>query len=195
MEQAVAWIHAALEHHGLWATGPIMQPHEFPWSTVLRVPTAAGDIYFKAPAPNLRHEAALTRALTQYEPDCVLPLLAVDAERGWMLMPDGGTRLREVVRPSRDAAAWLPVLPRYAELQMAMAEHVDELLALGVPDRRLATLPGQYARLLEDHEVLRIDRQPGLSTAQYRRLQELAPRIEELCAELAIPATAHAPHG
>ena len=185
MEQAVAWIHAALEHQGLRATGPIVQPHEFPWSTVLRVPTAAGDMYFKAPAPNLRYEAALTRALTQYKPDRVLPLLAVDAERGWMLMPDGGTRLREVVRASRDTAAWLAVLPRYAELQMSLAEHVDELLGFGVPDRRLATLPEQYARLLEDHEVMRIDREPGLSAAQYRRLRELAPRIEELCAELA----------
>ena len=184
-ERAVAWIQAALEREGLRATGPIAQPHIVPWSTVLRVPTTVGDLYFKAVAPHLRHEVALTEALTRLAPDCVLPLLAVDAERGWMLMPDGGTRLREVVRAGRDVASWLSVLPIYAALQIALAGHVDEMLGLGVPDRRLPTLPGQYARLLEDREVLRIDRQPGLSESQYRRLRDLAPRIEELCAELA----------
>jgi hypothetical protein len=45
--------------------------------------------------------------------------------------------LRDAIRPTRDIRPWLPVLPRYAELQIEMAEHVPELLALGVPDRRL----------------------------------------------------------
>ena len=49
MEQAVAWIHAALEQQGMRATGPIVQPHEFPWSTVLRVPTAAGICFSRRP--------------------------------------------------------------------------------------------------------------------------------------------------
>ena len=182
-EEAEAWIHVAVERHGLRTTGPIVEPHAFPWSTVLRVPTTAGDLWFKA--PNLSREAALTSALMRYAPYWVLPLLAVDVERGWMLMPDGGTRLRELVRGDRTFRHWLPVLPAYAELQITLTAHVDELLAVGVPDRRLITLPAQFARLLEDQEILRIDRQPGLSTAQYRRLHDLAPRIEALCAELA----------
>ena len=183
--QAMAWIYAELERQGLEAAAPITQPHLYPWSTVLRVPTTAGDLYFKAMGPHLRHEAALTRLLTRRRPDSTLPLLAVDVERGWMLMPDGGTRLREPVRATHDADLWLPVLSIYGEMQLGVAEHVGELLGLGVPDRRLATLPDQYAALLEDQEMLRIDREPGVSAAEYRRLRDLAPRIEELASELA----------
>ena len=45
-EQASAWIHAELERQGIRVSGPIEQPHVRPWSTVLRVPTIAGDFYF-----------------------------------------------------------------------------------------------------------------------------------------------------
>ncbi len=189
-EEAEAWIHAAVERLGLRTTGSMVEPHASPWSTVLRVPTTAGDLWFKA--PNARREAALTSALIRYTPTCVLPLLAVDIERGWMLMPDGGTRLRELVRGDRDFRDWLPVLPVYAELQITLAAHVDELLGLGVPDYRLAALPAQLPRLLQDTEILRIDREPGLTAAEHAQLWELVPRVEELAAELAaygIPET------
>lgn len=61
----------------------------------------------------------------------------------------------------------MPVLPRYAELQMDMAMSVPELLALGVPDRRLSVLPSLYESLLTDVAVLRIDQPLGLTSAQY----------------------------
>src|SRR5690349_17683011 len=88
LNQASAWIHEQLERQGIAVNGPIEQPHVRPWSTVLRVPTSQGDVYFKATAPTLMHEPALTEALSRWRPDCIPPLLAVDLARGWMLMPD-----------------------------------------------------------------------------------------------------------
>ena len=56
-------------------------------------------------------------------------------------MRDAGQRLREIIRTTQDLCHWLPVLPLYAEMQIELAQRVPELLALGLPDRRLSILP------------------------------------------------------
>ena len=59
------------------------------WSTVLRVPTPEGDLFFKAVAPVHHFEAGLTAKLAELQPTRVPELVDVDAERAWMLMRDG----------------------------------------------------------------------------------------------------------
>ena len=167
-ERASAWVEAELERHGIAVSGPIEQQHSRPWSTVLRVPTGEGVIFFKAVSPADPHEPALIEALARWSPDQVPRLLSVDAERGWVLMRDAGQRLREMIRQGRDMRPWLPVLPRYAELQIELSQRVPELLALGVPDRRLSVLPTLYEPLLADVDVLRIDQTPGLTSGAVR---------------------------
>ena len=52
-------------------------------------------------------------------PDCVPPLLAVDLERGWMLMADAGRQLRDADRGEREPdRAGSSVLPLYAGVQI-----------------------------------------------------------------------------
>ena len=65
-----------------------------------------------------------------------------------------------------------------------MAGRLPDLLALGVPDRRVSVLPGLYERLLSDVDALRIDQPLGLSREQYRLLLDLSQRVVELCARL-----------
>jgi hypothetical protein len=184
-ERASAWVHAELERQGVTVSGPIEQPHSRPWSTVLRVPTIEGDIYFKAVSPVNPYEPELLGALTHWRPERIPQLLSVDTERGWMLMRDAGQRLREIIRSTRDMRPWLSVLPLYAELQIELSQRVPDLLALGVPDRRLSVLPTQYDPLLDDVEALRINQPDGLTTEQYRRLLDLSTRVAELCGRLA----------
>ncbi len=185
IEQTSLWVHAELERRGIKVSGPIEQPHSRPWSSVLRVPTMEGAIYFKAFSPVNPHELAVLEVLGRWRPDCVPELLAVDADRGWLLMTDAGQMLRNTIRPTQDIRPWFPVLPFYAELQIEMAERLPELLTLGVPERRLSVLPGLYEPLLNDVDVLRIDQPLGLTSEQYRRLLDLSPRVAELCEELA----------
>jgi hypothetical protein len=109
----------------------------------------------------------------------------VDAKRGWMLMDDGGVRLRETIKVDRDLRHWEIVLSRYAELQMVMAQHLPELLALGLPDGRPATLPRQFERLMADEGVLQFGQPDGLTMEEHQRLNALTPRIIELCEQLA----------
>ena len=152
------WIESELAQAGLRPSGAIEQPHVYPWSTVLRVPTADGDTWFKANTEALRYEAGLVTLLAARRPDCVLPLLATDLERGWMLMADAGTTLRRLQADERDLSRWLDVLPLYAGVQLDLVGDVDELLALGVPDLRLGTLPERYERFVEEVEVAQRDR-------------------------------------
>jgi hypothetical protein len=177
LAEAHEWIDAEVARLGLGAVGAIDQHHVQPWSTVMRVPTESGDVYFKANTAALRHEAAAVSLLAAHRPDCVPPPLAVDLERGWMLMADAGDRLRETVERERDMSCWLDILPLYAGLQIDLADHADELLAHGVPDLRLSTLPSSFETMLDDLVVL-----PAFDL---RRLERNVSRVEAMCDDLA----------
>ena len=173
LAEAAAWIRARVD-----VTGEIEQPHVRWWSTVLRVPTADGDLFFKAVAPVHRFEAGLTARLAELQPGRVTEVLDVDPERGWFLMRDAGTRLRELLESPADLYHWERVLPEYARLQLEVASRADEFLALGTPDERLTVLPQLFRELLAT-------RPHGLTEDEHRQALDAVPRFEELCLALA----------
>ncbi len=196
LKQVNDWIEAETSRQNIKITGPIEQPHIYPWSTVLRVPTNEGTLFFKATAQETLYEAALTQALAGWYPHCMPEFVAVDASRGWMLMRDGGEPLRASIRPTKDIAPWTPVISLFSKVQIDSAEHVSELLTLGIPDWRLKNLPNLYSQLLKDTEILRLDQSDGLTSEDFQRVQELAPRFAQICNQLAafgIPETVN--HG
>lgn len=155
-------------------TGPIEVVRERPWSLVAKVPTADGLLWFKENRAGTRFEAALLGELARWAPDDVLTPVAVDAVRGWSLMPDGGASLREA-DSKPDVAHWQRMMARHAELQRRLVVRVPEMLAIGVPDQRPDTVMAQFDRLPVPDAVM-----------------ELRPRWAELCAELAasvVPAS------
>lgn len=168
-----AWVDEQTDALGLERAGDFEQPHVRPWSTVLKVPTTSGPVWFKANHGPLRHEAALVTLLAERVPDRVEPLLAADLDRGWMLMRDAGTRMRELVVAEASLERWHPVLDSVARISVAMEDDVDALLAIGVPDVRLATLPASYAALMEE-----IDAAP--------RFRAATGWVAELCEQLAV---------
>jgi hypothetical protein len=169
LAEATAWIRERVE-----PIGEIEQPHVRSWSTVLQVPTVAGDFFFKAVAPVHRFEAALTARLSELQPHRVTEVVDTDPERGWLLMRYGGIRLRELVHTRADLHHWERLLPEYARLQIEVAPHADEFLRLGAPDHRLTVLPAQLRELLETR--------PALTEAA-----DPLPRFEEMCGALAAP--------
>jgi hypothetical protein len=179
------WIRAQAEHNSIQLTGEIKQPHIYHWSTVMTVPSDVGVLFFKATAEETKHEIVLTQKLAEWYPNAMPELIAVDTARGWMLMRDGGEQLRASIRPTQDIKPWKPVITRYAELQIGLAGHVDEILALGIPDHRLASLPCLFLQLLVDEESLMLGQEKGLTPDEFRQLQNLKTRFEGLCAELA----------
>ena len=192
LKQANDWILTETTRRAIKITGAIKQSHIYPWSTVMRVPTKEGTLFFKASTQDVAPEAALTRALAEWYPNCMPELLAVDTAHGWMLMRDGGEPLRGSIRPTQNLAPWTRVISLYAEVQIGLAARVSGLLAMGVPDWRLGTLPARYIQLLEDTGGLELAYSGGLTSTEFRRLQGLTPRFTRICAELAafgIPET------
>lgn len=183
--QATAWIQAQAERHSIHITGEIEQPHVYAWSTVLHVPTDQGKLFFKASASETIYEAALTQSLARWFPDCMPEFVAVEARRGWMLMRDGGEQLRASIRPVKDISPWKPVIARFAEVQIGLADHLTELLSLRLPDHRLAVLPSLFTGLLADEDSLMIDREKGLTPLQWQELRDKATRFEQICTQLA----------
>ena len=94
-----------------------------------------------------------------------------------MLMEDGGQTLRQLVEVERDLSRWNDVLPLYAGVQIDLAGDVAELLAIGVPDFRLASLPTSFEAVLDQ-----IVEQPD---EERRRLRASVPWVREACDELA----------
>jgi hypothetical protein len=183
------WIAAASEWvadqiDGAAITGGVEQVHLVPWSTVLRVPMADGDLYLKAASLSGTFEPALTVLLAERFPDRTAEPVAIDAERGWLLTRDAGTRLRELMEAAADLHQWETLLPAYADLQIQLAPSADELLALGVPDRRLARIPGQLEELLDDPEALMLELPDGLTSDELLRLRERLPEVAAMCQEL-----------
>jgi Phosphotransferase enzyme family len=150
LDDVIGWIDSAAER-----TGPVEELHKRAWSAMLLVPTFDGPAYFKASAPGLVHEAALTEALARWRPDCTVKLLAVDAGRGWMLMRDSGETMRGVLEREPAVERLEPLFARYAGFQLELVPHRDEFLALGVPDRRLTRLAELAKALPVDEGLVR----------------------------------------
>ncbi len=183
--EANQWIVSELSKRGIEVTGAVEQPHVRHWSTVLRIPTTAGTVYFKACGPMLAREPALVQLIARWQPDLILPLYTVDLARGWMLMPDGGERLRTIITADHDLGHWRKLLPLYAQLQIELARHVDALLSAGALDRRLAVLPELYQNLISDAALLRVGLPDGITPDEQALLHRLASHVAEMCRALA----------
>jgi hypothetical protein len=155
------------------ADGAIAVAHERPWATVLRVPVAGGAVWFKACGAVQAFEPRLTVALFARWPDRVVEVLDHDEERGWLLLRDAGRPVGAVGNPP---AAWLAMLPAYAELQRGETAQAPEHLAGGVPDLRVETLPARLDELLR--------RDLPLARPEIRRLRGFGSRFGELCRDL-----------
>ena len=180
-----AWVRDRLADLGVELTGPVEQPHVPWWSTVLRLPTTGGPLWFKA-ARDAGVEARVTGLLQDIAPQHTVELLAADPVRGWMLTRDAGTRMREHATGAAQLPCWEEMLPEYAALQIRLGGHVEELLALGVPDLRLPALARQTRVLAADDDTLRTAPEDALTDAEVAELRERGlAELDRLSAELA----------
>jgi hypothetical protein len=175
------WVAERLGEAGMTATGPPVVRAR-PWSIVRSLPTTAGRVHFKATA-GLSNDATLTAELARLSPIVLTPI-AVDPERGWMLLPDGGDRLREARSGDAWLAAWRSLLPAYAELQVAAAPLVGTLAGAAFDDRP-ARIPGVLEELLADDDALRRGGPDGITADELAGLRRLVPTMAAVCDELA----------
>jgi tRNA A-37 threonylcarbamoyl transferase component Bud32 len=189
------WLTGIADSTNLGALVTIATLKERPWSVVLRVSFEKTTAYFKASGPGGAHEAALLLHLQRASSHAIPDLLAVDADRGWILMADAGTPLRDAVDPPGQLAVLRRVLPTYAELQAATMSSIEPLLDLGLPDRRLDRLPALLEELLAN-EVLGVGRSAEALAELRAAARSLLPELERCCADLSrSPYSAALDHG
>jgi hypothetical protein len=128
----LAWAEASLAAIGLRREGPARQVRSWNLSSIWELPLADGSrAWLKAVPPFFAHEGAMLAALSGGP---VPQLLAAD--RGRVLMAD----IPGTDRYGAPLPELLALVSMLVGLQVAWASRVHELMAMGLPDWRLAGL-------------------------------------------------------
>jgi len=152
-----------------------------PWSYVIRFATSDGYIYLKHTPNLLALEAIITQILHDQFHASVPEVIAHNAELNCFLMKDAGRPLREILKKKFDAALLCNAIDQFTSMQLAVADHVNIFLDMGVPDWRLDKLPDLYMQLLLQKDILIAD---GLSEIEIIELEKLLPKVSNLCKKL-----------
>jgi hypothetical protein len=145
---ASEWIDRSLTERGLPRPTAVLQFRHWGISAVMRVETPARRYWFKAVFEHFRREAAVTQFLDRHLPGFVAGVVAIDADRGWLLLEDLGTGSMVA-----DAADHRRAFAHLARAQRALATRRSELLAAGCELRPLHALPDDFARAVADTEL------------------------------------------
>jgi Phosphotransferase enzyme family len=165
---ASAWIEASLP-----AVSDVRQYATWCVSCILRVTSPLGTSWFKATPASFAREPAVTSMLADLVPGRTPEVLALDADRGWMLLADlDGEPVDALAVDDR-----LEALLAVGELHRASVGSIDVLLDGGCVDRRPEVLATQIATLAADRTV-------PLPGDLDERLRSAVPRLVELCGEL-----------
>lgn len=189
-KEIIQWACAYLSAHGY--TLKSITPENVkntPWSYVVRFATSDGYIYLKHTPNLLALEATITQILHHQFHACVPEVIAHNEALNCFLMKDAGTPLREILKKQFDTDLLCKAIYQFTSIQLAVADHVNIFLAIGVPDWRLDKLPDLYQQLLAQKELLKAD---GLTETEVNELEKLLPKVCNLCKELsdyAIPET------
>ena len=171
---AVHWILSECSRLGYAPSRPVEQL-KAAWSSssILRINTSAGDLYFKAVYSKRPSEPAVIDALAKRWPRNVPTVVAANHDRGWMLMRDFGERTLD----REPIARWQAANRIFSGIQLACSADLDPWWRLQCPDLRIPVLVACMERLLGDAAALRIDEPGGLTTAAATRLREIAAPI------------------
>jgi hypothetical protein len=155
-----------------------------PWSQVYRVTTSEGKVmYLKHMSSPFVIEAKLLQYWTNQQNHQVPQILAVNPDLNCFLMEGSGQCLRPLLQENYRMDWVCGALQSYAKMQQQESQHLDELLALGVPDWRLAKLPGLYAEFISRRDFLKAE---GLREREIDFLHHLISKVEVICEDFAI---------
>ena len=183
------WIANQVLHLDRGAIRTIESIKSWSISCVLKITTETGSLYFKVPRdlPLFVNEGLVLTRLAEIYPDRLPVPVALEPEKGWMLLDDFGD-------PPGDGAPLdhqARLMQDFARMQIDSSQKIEALLAAGCKDRRIETLLSQIEPLFQDELVLRL-----LTLEEREKLKQIAPRLRALIAELvALPIPVALLHG
>ena len=139
--QHVAWALDQLADAGFAPTGAPVQVKTWNLSTLWRLPTERGNVWLKVVPDFFAHEGAI---MSLIGPPVTPALYA--AEPGRILMAEVAGDNHETTGP-----ALAPMVDILTGIQSDWIGRTDELLALGLPDRRLAAMRPRIEKVVAAH--------------------------------------------
>ena len=123
--------------------------------------------------------------LASLVPDRILTPIATDAQRGWIVLPDGGSSLGERLTGDALISAMVAALQQYGQLQVELAGHAQEILATGVSDMRPEVMAERFEQVMDIGRA-EVDRTGRLADrAKLQAVADLRGTVAAWCAELA----------
>jgi hypothetical protein len=172
------WVEHELSAKGYAIDGPPETIRAMPWSKVTRFTTSSGFIFLKEMAPVFSLEPTLIQTLRQWDGDHLPAIIAINNHLDCFLMKDAGIPLRDHQKGEFQLEFMCKILDVYAKMQLKSAQHIDTLLAIGVPDWCATQLPKFYSQLMTQEDVLKAD---GLIDLEVKELQGLQGTVTNLC--------------
>lgn len=186
-DETVRWVIETLRSQDMRVSENVEQVRTWERSCLLRLATTRGDVYCKAVPAMFAHELPLTQHLSVRYPSYMPVVLAVDYQRGLLLLHDfGGPQLSA----QGSFASWEETVHTYAMFQREMTAHTDFLIAMGCPARTLDGLADDIRSLLTDAEALSVGGK-GLTDTEIAALRASLPQFLDFCQEL---STYHIPY-
>ncbi len=139
--QHVTWAMDRLADAGVARTGAPEQVKTWNLSTLWRLPTERGNVWLKVAPHFFAHEGAI---MSRIGPP-VTPVLYA-AEPGRILMSEVTGDNHETTGPGL-----APMVEILTDVQVGWIGREDELLALGLPDRRLVAMRPRIEQVAADH--------------------------------------------
>lgn len=180
--EIIQWACNHLSSHGYTLKSNLPETvQNTPWSYVVRFSTSKGFIYLKHTPKLIALEANIIQILNDQFHISVPEIIAHNAELNCFLMKDAGGSLREILKQQFDVKLFCKAIDQFTSMQIAMADHINIFIDIGVPDWRLDKLPDLYMELLSRKEMLIAD---GLSEIEISELEKLLPKVSNLCQKL-----------
>lgn len=152
-----------------------------PWSSVMFIQTDNGSFYIKHTPEFIALEAKIIKLLDEQFHAPVPIVIAENTALNCFLMKDAGVSLRSILKKQFDTALFCRAILQFTALQIRLEEHIDAFINIGVPDWRLNRLPDLYKKAIAQKDILLAD---GLSEIECKELENLYPKISDLCKRL-----------
>ena len=180
--EAERWIEVSVGDRAVVFSGDILQLNAGGTYALVRFGTRQGPAYWlKATGIPNSHEFIVTKMLATHFPQSLPRLIAAREEWNAWLTEDAGSSLRDSIT--------LPVLEQaalsMAELQVKSVDHVEELLAAGCFDQRLAILETHLGELIGYlEEAMRDQVSTRVPRLEGPRLKEIGEIVHAACSEM-----------
>ena len=187
------WIYAHLESCPSPDHVTLTPVRSWSISSVIRVDVEATSgskrIFFKASPTFFSNEAVVTDLVADRFPEISPKLVAVDRDRGWMLMEDLG----DLTLGAADSIdLWCEAMRALTRVQIGFASDGSLLESLGLERRSTSLIAGAFREWTQDPETLGLGYESGRTEKALERLAPHVQLVDRLCAivdSIGLPST------